>query len=186
MTLRQWDFFSRWVVVKYLFWLFLGRNHAFNLVQNLFIYVCLSSTLFLSTLVMLALVILLLSLFQHILSVHFAENGRDSGTRFAIASKSFDFHILFGATHIWVIYDSCSATLLIMRSWLLCLLWVQDWVDWQESTILRAHERSCARDIRQSGLRGLTCRGRHLFSRLGRVAWFLDASELGSEFFKLE
>ena len=100
MTLRQWYFFSRWVVVKDLFWLFLGRNHAFNFVQNLFIYVCLSSTLFLSTLVQLALIVLLLRLFQHILGVHFAEDGRDSGTRFAIASKSFDFHILLGATHV--------------------------------------------------------------------------------------
>ena len=100
MTLRQWDFFSRRVVVKDLFWLFLGRNHAFNLVQNLFIYVCLSSTLFFSTLVQLALIVLLLRLLQHILGVHFAEDGRDSGTRFAIASKSFDFHILFGAAHV--------------------------------------------------------------------------------------
>ena len=78
MTLRQWDFFLRWVVVEDFFWLFLGRNHAFNLVQDLFIYVCLSSTLFLSTLVMLALVVLLLRLLQHIFGVHFAEDGRDS------------------------------------------------------------------------------------------------------------
>ena len=62
MILRQWDFFPRWVIVEYLFWLFLGGDHAFDLVKNLFIYVCLSSALFLSTLVQLALVVLLLRL----------------------------------------------------------------------------------------------------------------------------
>ena len=83
-----WRFFLGWIVIEDLLRLLLGRDHTFNLLQNILIDVCHGSVLVFLGYVLRAAVVSL-RLLNERLSFLFAHDSRDACARLSEPSQSF-------------------------------------------------------------------------------------------------